>query len=362
MSKSNNTKESIVLITGFLLLFIAVITLHLFNRPPEEPLPPSTNTPTSTPTPCKELGSETICANIKDVPNVPKGNFRYGGSTTFAPLGEGADIFRKLGRPDVVATIKQAHPNFDLIYTHPQTGQPGSGKGIEMLLAGELNFSQSSREVKEKEFQKAISRSFKLKQVAVAIDGIAFFVHPDLVNRGLKSITLEQVRGIFIGEIMNWNQIKSDLDVPIVPCSRNLKDGGTVDFLHEKILKGQKFGTNIQEVPDTTTSIQKVIKTPGGIGYATTSEVISKSQIRILSLAKDTNSLPVSPCANDQCTAVNQTAFKYNSYPLTRRLFVVIKQDGGIDQQAGTAYANMLLSNEGQKLIEQAGFVPLRVP
>jgi|GEM_PF-5731090 len=50
--------------------------------------------------------------------------------------------------------------------------------------------------------------------------------------------------------------------------------------------------------------------------------------------------------------SVNQQTFADNSYPITRELYVIIKKDGGRDEQAGTAYANLLLSVEGQKLVE----------
>ncbi|BAU06481.1 hypothetical protein NIES592_15175 [Fischerella major NIES-592] len=48
------------------------------------------------------------------------------------------------------------------------------------------------------------------------------------------------------------------------------------------------------------------------------------------------------------------------TYPFTRRLFIVIRRDGTPDRTAGIAYVNMLLSKEGQKLVEKAGYVPLR--
>jgi phosphate transport system substrate-binding protein len=38
----------------------------------------------------------------------------------------------------------------------------------------------------------------------------------------------------------------------------------------------------------------------------------------------------------------------------------VLKRDGKLDEQAGVAYANLLLSDEGQKLVKQAGFMPIR--
>ncbi|MEN9521002.1 MAG: hypothetical protein RLZZ381_3590, partial [Cyanobacteriota bacterium] len=41
------------------------------------------------------------------------------------------------------------------------------------------------------------------------------------------------------------------------------------------------------------------------------------------------------------------------------RLFVVIRLDGTPDQLAGKAYAEMLLSNQGQSIVEASGFVPL---
>jgi len=67
----------------------------------------------------------------------------------------------------------------------------------------------------------------------------------------------------------------------------------------------------------------------------------------------------VSPFAGDSLAALNKSAFADGSYPLTRKLFVVIKRDGRLDEQAGVAYTNMILSNEGQELVEKAGFVPL---
>jgi phosphate transport system substrate-binding protein len=290
-----------------------------------------------------------IYTSLANVPNVPKGIFNYGGSTTFAPLRS----------QTVVDAINKAHSEFQLRYTEPTIGKPGSGKGIEMLLEGQLSFSQSSRGVKDEEFQRAKNKGFQLEQVPVAIDGIAFYVNPDLINQGLKGITLEQARGIFTGKITNWKEVGGP-NLEIIPFSRNLKDGGTVDFVHEKVLEKQDFGTNIKEIRDTTQSLRKVASTPGGIGYATASEVINQHSIRILAVAKEANLPFISPCSDDTCTAVNRTDFIKDTYPITRRLFVVIKRDGRLDEQAGVAYANMLLSDEGQKLVEQASFVALR--
>lgn len=281
--------------------------------------------------------------------DVPKGIFNYGGFTTFAPLRS----------QKFVEAIKKTYPNLKLRYTEHGYLKPGSGTGIKMLIEGQLDFSQSSRPIKDKEFERAKNtRGFTLKQEAVAIDGIAFFINPKLLNRGVKSITLKQAQKIFIGEIHNWQELGGP-NMKIVPFSRNLKAGGTVDFFYETVLEKQPLGKNVREIRNTTKAIRAVAKTLGGISYATSSEVINQQTIYPVSLAKDTDSSPLSPCATYSCQSVNQKNFADGSYPLTRKLFIVIKQDGERSEKAGIAYKNFLLTNKGQKLIEDAGFVPL---
>ena len=309
---------------------------------------PSSASQTSAPAPGKfyliSSANPELYKTLAQIPNVPQGTFNYGGSTTFAPLRS----------DNVISSLNQAHPEFKLRYTEPVWKKPGSGSGIKMLLDGQLSFSQSSRPVKDTEFAQANQRGFKLEQVPVAIDGIVFYVNPELSMPGL---TLSQVRDIFTGKIKNWQEIGGP-DLKITPFSRNANASGTVDFLIEDVLE-QAFGPAVQEVQDTTQSIREVALTPGGIGYATAAEVIGQKTIHPLALAKDTTQGFISPFAGGSLAALNKSAFADGSYPLTRRLFVVIKRDGRLDEQAGVAYSNMLLSNEGQKLIEKAGFVPL---
>lgn len=37
-----------------------------------------------------------------------------------------------------------------------------------------------------------------------------------------------------------------------------------------------------------------------------------------------------------------------------------MKRDGILDEQAGVAYVNLLLSDQGQQLLNQVGLVPIR--
>jgi phosphate transport system substrate-binding protein len=58
-----------------------------------------------------------------------------------------------------------------------------------------------------------------------------------------------------------------------------------------------------------------------------------------------------------QRNQINTEAIKNGSYPMTTNLLVIIKHNKGLEEQAGIAYTKLLLTEQGQKAIEQAGFV-----
>ncbi|MBD2598310.1 substrate-binding domain-containing protein [Nostoc spongiaeforme FACHB-130] len=287
---------------------------------------------------------------------------RFSGSTSFAPLNE----------IDVLAAILNSQPKkFRLEYVDPaRYGEsPGSGTGIKWLIQDEreLTFAHSSRPFNQKEIDEMKQKNLKLVLESVAIDIIAIYVNPTLLQQGLQSLTLDQVREIFTGRITNWKDIKEDLkDQEIIPYKRS--DGsGTVDSFKEKVLNGQDFGKKVKLVSSkkenliTSVAIRNIAKIPGAISFATTSELINQSGIVILPIAKDDPSAPVSPCDNTKCETVNEKDIKNKSYPeeLSRELLVVIKTDDPIKKELGEAYVNMLRSCEGQTWIRKKGFLPI---
>ncbi|AFY32377.1 PstS family phosphate ABC transporter substrate-binding protein [Calothrix sp. PCC 7507] len=287
------------------------------------------------------------------VANVPSGLFSYGGSTTWAPIRQGVD-----------SEIQKLWPKFQLRYTDPTTGAPGSGTGIKMLLNNQLAFSQSSRSIKDEEYQKAQQRGFTLKEIPIAIDGIAIAVNPNL---NIPGLTLTQLKDIYTGKLTNWQQVNGP-NLPITPYSRRLEEGGTIEFFDQNVLGGEKFGDNVKFIPTTTQALREVSKNLGGIYYASAPEVVGQCGVKPLPLGRKSEKLippykePFIPLSNcpQQRNQINSTAFQTGDYPITRRLFVIVKQNGQIDQQAGETYANLLLTDQGQKLITQAGFVRIR--
>ena len=200
-------------------------------------------------------------------------------------------------------------------------------------------------------------------QTPVAIEGIAIAVHPNL---NIPGITLDQLRDIYLGRITNWNQVGGP-NLSITPYSRP-QDGGTVDFFIENVLGGQNFGNNVQFIDTTTEALREVSENPGALYYASAPEVVGQCTTKPLPLGQTANELippyqePLVPPS--QCPAqrnqLNTGAFRSGQYPLTRQIFVISKQNGQVEQQAGEAYANLLLTNEGQNLLAETGFVRIR--
>jgi phosphate transport system substrate-binding protein len=198
----------------------------------------------------------------------------------------------------------------------------------------------------------------------VAIDGLAIAVNPKL---NIPGITVDQLRKIYTGEITNWNQVGGS-DLKIAPYSRRKEDGGTVEFFVDNVLEKKDFGENVEMVYSTTEGLRKVSETDGGIYYASAPEVVGQCSIKPLPLINKSNQpvppyklpfIPAEQCPN-QRNQLNGSAFQSGEYPITRKLFVIVKQNKGIEQQAGEAYANWLLTPEAQRIIEKAGFVSIR--
>lgn len=246
-----------------------------------------------------------------NVANLPSGTFNYGGSTTWAPIREQVD-----------QVLESTCPQFILRYTQPTNKKPGSGTGIEMLIDNQLAFSQSSRSLKGEENQKAQEKGFSLKEIPVAIDGIAIAVN---LNLNIPGLTVAQLKNIYTGKITNWQEVGGP-NLSIMPLSRSKEAGGTVEFFLENVLNKENFGTNVSYIGTTTEALRKLTSSPGGIYYASAPEVVPQCMIKPLPLGHTSGQLvtpyqkpyiPPSECPRKR-NQLNAQEFRGGEYPITR--------------------------------------------
>ncbi|MEO1298070.1 MAG: PstS family phosphate ABC transporter substrate-binding protein [Cyanobacteria bacterium J06636_16] len=295
-----------------------------------------------------------IAGSIRDVESVPVGLYNYGGSATMVPI-----------RQAIEPVVEETFPQFQLRYTNPVNTSPSSGLGIDMLISGALAFSDSSRPIRPAEYEAASQRGFELQQIPVAIDGIAVVVDPEL---DLDGLTIEQLSSIYKGQVTNWSEVGGP-DLEIQPLSMSPSTSGTASFFVQTILDGEDFGARVAIVSETTPTLRQLADNPGSIYYASASLVVPQCSVKTLPIAssKGRPFVPpyqTPPADTEDCpqqrNQLNLETFRTGTYPLTRRLFVVAKKDEMNDGLAGQAYTDILLSAEGQALIEEAGFVRIR--
>lgn len=271
------------------------------------------------------------------VPEVPRGLFSYGGALYFASLvAQGIND-----------AMMQSHPNFNLRYTKPINQDQSYSNGIKMLLDGQLSFAFNGRPLTDREYSQAKLRDIDLQQIPIAIDGVVFFGNDQI---SLDNLSLDRVRDIFTGKITNWQQL-GGADLAIAPVLLTPEDLETLGIENVTTLpEATKYVSNY------TLALREVIATPGSISFASASLVRGQQAVKVFNLAEENSANYIAPFV---AGGANLEQFKNGEYALTRRLFVVIRQDGTPDELAGKAYTQMLLSNQGQEIVKSAGFVPL---
>ncbi|NEP27607.1 substrate-binding domain-containing protein, partial [Moorena sp. SIO3I6] len=297
---------------GFILLLLLLLSFSIFliikMTRGKEPIvnPTPTNNPTNS--------QESILTDV----NTPPGTFPYGGSTTWAKI-------RRL----VDDKIKQKFPQFNLVYTEHIRLPPGSGTGIQMLLDGQISFSQSSRPIQRKEHQIANQMGVTLKQIPVAIGGMAVVVHPKL---DIKGLTLEQLKGIYTGKLTNWQQVEVDgPNLKITPYSAPRGAGGTVILKEHLLERGQDFGPNVIFTKTPTEAINKVGNLnnegdDGGIYMASVYNLVGQCSVKPVPIARTEDGpfvapyegelVPIQDCP-DQRNKLNYKVFQNSEYPIT---------------------------------------------
>jgi phosphate transport system substrate-binding protein len=215
----------------------------------------------------------------------------------------------------------------------------GSGTGISALINGTTDICMSSRSIKEAEVEKLRGRfNTTGTEIAVAKDGVTFYVSE---KNPLNSLTTEQLKGIYLGDITNWKQVGGP-DAPIVVYSRE-NSSGTYVFVKDNLLGGEDFTPRAQTLPGTAAVVNAVAKEKNGIGYggAAYAKGIKELKIKV-------GSEEVAPSTDN---------IKSGKYPLSRDLYFYLRNKPSGEAKA---FIDFALSAEGQQIVTKVGYFPVK--
>ncbi len=227
----------------------------------------------------------------------------------------------------------------------------GSGVGIAALIRGTVDLVNSSRDMKPEEIEQAKRNTAKTpKGFVVGYDALAVYVHKD---NPLSEVTLEQLAEIYKegGTITRWAQLGTKIpgvrDDAIVLVSRQ-SSSGTYEFFREHVLAKHDFRLGSRDLNGSKEVVELVGTTPTAIGYSGMG--YATAAVKMLRLASQGGASAIAPSV----AAVND-----KSYPLARSLHIYTL---GEPEGAAKRYIDWILSAEGQKIVEETGYVPLATP
>ena len=230
-----------------------------------------------------------------------------------------------------------------------EVGGGGSGTGVTALISGTAQIANCSRTFEEKEIAdfKAKHAGKEPKQIMVGYDAMSILVHKD---NPLNEISIEQLGEIYKegGTITKWSQLGIAApggkdDIQRVTRQTN---SGTVHYFKELVV-GKKSEFRLGAVvANGSNDVAKIIgQTANSIGFSGMAYVTP--EVKVLKVSKKAGEPAVAP-------SIETTLDK--SYPISRPLFMY---SVGEPEGAVKKYIDWILSDAGQQIEKENGYVPL---
>jgi phosphate transport system substrate-binding protein len=263
----------------------------------------------------------------------------------------GKEIIRVEGS-DTMVNLAQAWAE-EYNKSHPevsiQVSGGGSGVGIASLVDGMSNMANASRKMKKEELARAEQNTGKKPfEIVVGLDALAVYVHKE---NPIETISIEELAEIYGegGEITTWGQ----LGVKNVACKTDeitrisrQNNSGTYHYFREAVLgKGRDYKLGSIDQSGSKDVVALVSRTPCAIGYSGMGYLTD--EVKWLKISEKKGEAGVEPSV---------ASASDGSYPIARPLQVYTL---GEPTGALKEYIDWILSDEGQQIVLDLGYVPI---
>ncbi|MDD1753801.1 MAG: PstS family phosphate ABC transporter substrate-binding protein [Methanotrichaceae archaeon] len=224
---------------------------------------------------------------------------------------------------------------------HVTVTSGGTGVGIVDMAEGRSEIAMASREIKPSERMSYEIGEKKIHEFIVAYDAICIVVSPEIYESGIASLTREQLREIYSGNISNWKDVDGpDSDIFVIGRRAG---SGTRDTFNEIVMGSREAETPgvSMEAGDSSEAKTAIKGSNNAISY------LGYSYVR----SGDMNLVALE--------GVNPTieTIKNGDYPLARKLYFFTMGD---PKPGARAFIDFVLSHEGEKIAIENGFIPAR--
>lgn len=197
----------------------------------------------------------------------------------------------------------------------------------------------------KKQAEEAEAAGVEYELTPFCMDAFVFFVN---AKNPVDNLTTEQIRGIYSGKITDWKEVGAPQSTKIIPFQRNEGSGSQTTlqkFMGDTPimppLKEDRLG-GMGEIINDTANYRNFNAALGFSFRYYSTEMLRNNQIKLLSVDG------VAPTVEN---------IRDGSYPLVATAYMVTKGPRSANVRKIVDY---MLSPEGQKLVEDTGYVPLR--
>ncbi|MBN1949547.1 MAG: PstS family phosphate ABC transporter substrate-binding protein [Candidatus Cloacimonetes bacterium] len=243
---------------------------------------------------------------------------KIAGSTTVLPIVQAAAEVYMEQHPQVSISVRGG----------------GSSIGIKSIIGRIVDLGSASRQINEREMKLIAAQEKNLQAFPIARDALTIIVHPD---NPVLNLTTGQLRLIYTGELHNWQQLGGP-NLTIIPISRDVSSGSFEVFNHF-ILDSLSVASGAMVLASNNAVATTVSYTPGAIGYV--GYGYAHEQVKIITLDG------IRPQAESIISG---------DYPLSRQLYIYTPDK---PEQLASDFIAFLLSEEGQNIVTQQGFIKL---
>lgn len=200
---------------------------------------------------------------------------------------------------------------------------------------------EASDAVWEKEAESGV----KLELAPIGKDALVFMRN---TGNPVTSLTEEQLRDIYSGVIQNWKEVGGE-EKEIIDFQRP-ENSGSQTLMEKLVMKG----TPMEDAPVT-----RKISSMGAIleqvaSYQNSADALGYS---VYYYARNMYEIPGLAFMSVNGVAPDRDTIYDGSYPFINSFYAVIREDEPENSKARLLY-NWLIGEDGQKLVEEAGYVP----
>ncbi|MFP3941273.1 MAG: substrate-binding domain-containing protein [Thermoanaerobaculia bacterium] len=255
---------------------------------------------------------------------------RVVGSTTVNPVvSRAAEILRAEGGRSIVVDT-----------------QGGSSGGIAALAEGRAEIAMSSRPVDEGDRRRYPEVDFR--PVRMGLDGVALVVSRDVWEGGVRSLSREEMQGIYEGRIESWGELAGP-ERRIALFDKE-PGRGTWEVFADWLYGGSGAAPLVShlEVGSNEEARTKVASTPGGLTQLSAAWADGET---VFALGVET--------AGGAAVRPTPEAVASGAYPMGRPLLVITD---GEPSPAARELIELLLGPRGRELVREAGYLPPEGP